>query len=356
MSAGWEADADREIRHVVETSYGMRPLLIERLMRDSPNRVWRFTGANDDWYTLKRLGRPGEVRWLAFQDAAIARAAECGVPTEPLIRTVERAPTAAVNGALWQLRPFVRGRHCVDGDPGDLRAAADVIAAVHAVPVDGLPEPGSNPIQDMEFWLSADESAIDELGDLVSVSASPSVWGEVRDAYRDAYRRARAELDLRTYQSLPTTLTHGEIAGSNLVFDDSGKLISLLDWDGVDIRPRVYDLARALLFLSRTGRGSFRIHHNLGVDLMLRATAASPPQLDELRAIAPILELYCVPTIRYVRQMAQSSPSTLEWYLGWAAEGARTVRRNVLPAVTELAEHLERADVPGITTSGRELS
>ncbi|ATL86858.1 hypothetical protein GCM10009548_31660 [Streptomyces malaysiensis subsp. malaysiensis] len=355
MSVGWQVDVESEARHVLGTSYDIRPRSIERLARDSPNQIWRCT-TSDGRYTLKRLGRPGQDRWLAFQDAAIARAAQCGVPTEPLIRAVDGSPTASANGALWQLRRYVPGRHFRDGDPADLRAAAEMVAAVHAVPVDGLPQPGANPIQDMEFWLGADESAIDELGKLVSASASPAMWDEVHETYRDAYRRARAALDLPTYQSLPATLTHGEMAGSNLVFDDEGKLISLLDWDGVDIRPRAYDLARAMLFLARAGRGSFRIHHDLGVDLVLRATAASPLRLDELRALTPILELYCVPTARYLRQMAKTSPATFKWYLGWTAEGARTVRDNVRPAVTRLAEHLERTGVARETAPGLEIS
>ncbi|MET9550648.1 aminoglycoside phosphotransferase family protein [Streptomyces sp. NPDC006627] len=341
MSAGWQADVAGEARHVLEASYGIRPRSVERLTRDSPNQIWRCATA-DGTYTLKRLGRPGQDRWLAFQDAAIARAARYGVPAEPLIRAADGSPTAAADGALWQLRRYVPGRHFRDGDPADLRAAAETVAAVHAVPVDGLPEAGANPIQDMEFWLAADESAVDELGELVSAVASPALWDEVNDAWRAAYRRARATLDLPAYQSLPVTLTHGEIAGSNLVFDDEDRLISLLDWDGVDVRPRVYDLARAVLFLARTGRGSFRVHRDLAVDLVLHATAANPPGPDELRAIVPVLELYCVPTARYVRQMAKTGPATLTWYLRWTAEGARTVRDNVLPAVTRLAEHLER--------------
>ncbi|WP_327341287.1 aminoglycoside phosphotransferase family protein [Streptomyces europaeiscabiei] len=341
MSTDWRTDVADEARHVLETSYGIRPLSVERLTRDSPNQIWRCSTA-DGTYTLKRLGRPGQDRWLAFQDAAIVRAAQHGVPAESLVRAVGGSSTAAADGALWQVRRYVPGRHFRDGDPADLRAAAETVAAVHAVPVAGLPRAGANPIQDMEFWLGADEPAVDELGELVSSVASPEMWDEVHGAYRTAYRRARADLDLPAYQSLPVALTHGEIAGSNLVFDDEDRLVSLLDWDGVDIRPRVYDLARAVLFLARTGRGSFRVHRDLAVDLVLRATAANPPSPEELRAIVPVLELYCVPTLPYVRQMAKTGPATLTWYLRWTAEGARTVRDNVLPVVTRLAAHLDR--------------
>ncbi|MEV6044015.1 MULTISPECIES: phosphotransferase enzyme family protein [Streptomyces] len=351
----WDADPGRTVPEILEAAYGMRPLVVERLVRESPNVVWRFTAA-DGHYTLKRLGRPCEEPWLAFQDAAVTRAAAHGVPAEPLLHTLDGLPNASAGGALWQVRRYVDGRHCTDGSAADLRAAAETIAAVHAVPVDGLPEPGANPIQDMEFWLGADAGALDALGALVSETAGPSVWDEVAGAYRDAYHRARAELDLAAYQLLPATLTHGELAGSNLVFDDNGALISLLDWDGVDIRPRVYDLARALLFLARTGRGSFRVHHGLGVDLLLRAAGGHPLVHAELRAVSPILELYFVPTPRYIRQLAASSPATLLWYLGWAADGARTVRANVRGVVAALATHTGRPGDRGRTVPLRERS
>ncbi|MFF5858530.1 phosphotransferase enzyme family protein [Streptomyces sp. NPDC012751] len=353
--SGWNADPGRTVPEVVEAQYGIRPLVVERLVRESLNEVWRFT-SEDGHYTLKRLGRPGAASWLAFQDAAVIRAAAHGVPVEPLLHTLDGLPHASVDGVLWQLRRYVGGRHCTDGSAEDLRAAAELIAAVHAVPVEGLPEPGANPIQDMEFWLGADASALDALGALVSEAAGPAVWDETADAYRGAYRRARAELDLAAYQALPATLTHGELAGSNLVFDDDGTLISLLDWDGVDIRPRVYDLARALLFLARTGRSSFRVHHGLGVDLLLRAAGGHPLRPAELRAVVPILELYFVPTPHYVQQLAASSPATLRWYLGWAADGARAVRANVRGVVAALVTHTGRQGARGRTVPLREGS
>ncbi|MEU1294752.1 aminoglycoside phosphotransferase family protein [Streptomyces sp. NPDC005840] len=341
MSA-WRPDPGPTVPEVVGTAYGLEPRSVELLVRESPNQVWRFTAA-DGPYTLKRLGRPGQESWLAFQDAAVLRAAAHGVPVEPLLRTADGRPTAAAHGALWQLRRYVAGRPAADGDAADLRAAAEVIAAVHAVPLDGLPEAGGNPIQDMEFWLGADAEALDRLGALVRDLVGAALWEETADAYRGAHRRARAELDLASYQALPTTLTHGELAGSNLVFDDDGTLVSLLDWDGVDVRPRVYDLARGLLFLARAGRGSFRVHHRLGTDLLLGAAGGRPLTRAELQAVVPVLELYFVPTPRYVRQLAATDLAALRWYLGWAADGARTVRESVREVVGALAAGAGRA-------------
>lgn len=60
------------------------------------------------------VAREGD-RWLSFQQAAIGRAAEYGVQTELLIRTVDGATTAATNRAPW-LRRLVPGRHGQDDD------------------------------------------------------------------------------------------------------------------------------------------------------------------------------------------------------------------------------------------------
>lgn len=44
--------------------------------------------------------------------------------------------------------------------------------------------------------------------------------------------------------------SHGEIQGQNMIFNRN-KLVSLIDWDSLSIRPRVYDIAMSAIFLSR---------------------------------------------------------------------------------------------------------
>jgi len=320
------------IEQFLRSCYGLHPRRVERLIRSSPNAVWRVR-ADEGEFALKRLGREAAPTWLDFQRAATDRAAICGIPVERLVSSVDGRTTIEAGNEQWQLRRYVPGRSMTDGALPDLRAAGAFIAALHAVPLDGLLA-GGNPVQDMEYWLAADEPGLDELAATVVRCTSIETWERLGTAYRDAYRRARGELDWPLYDALPKVLTHGELAGSNLVFGPDGTLVGVLDWDGVDVRPRVYDLARASLFLARTARGAFTVDHDLVLELLRSASGGSYPSPPELAAITPILELYCVPTARYVAQLAARSPETLEWYLAWSAGGAATVRDVMRPALT----------------------
>ncbi|MFF3956659.1 phosphotransferase enzyme family protein [Streptomyces sp. NPDC001890] len=343
MSAAvsWQAATACEAYEVLHDHYALQPHTVERLLRGSVNTVWRLRSPDGD-FVLKRLGRRASAGWLEFQGTATARAHDQGVPVQPLVIAVDGRTTVDHNGTQWQLRPYVEGRPCTDGDASDLGKAARCLATVHSVPLDGLSPAAENPVQDLEHWLTTDESGLEEVGRVASAAVPRALWEAVRPALADAYRRARAELDWPLYQALPKTLTHGEFAGSNLVFDDRGDISCVLDWDAVDIRPRAYDLARAALFLGRKRRGGFTVHPNLAAGLLVEATRGRPAEPRELAAIIPILELYCVPTVRYVEQLAEHSPDTLQWYLGWTAEGASMVRATLAAAVAGASARIAR--------------
>jgi Ser/Thr protein kinase RdoA (MazF antagonist) len=330
----WRVVQHDESTAVLHGCYGLRSGVVERLVRDSLNSVWRVR-TPDEQFVLKRIGRPAGPDWLEFQRVAMDLASSSGIPTEPLVPARDGCTSVRADGAHWQLRRYVDGRLFVDGRDEDLAAAADLMARLHDIPTSGLPPSGANPIQDMEHWLAADESAIEELGAAIITATDRDLWQRLRPAYLDAYRRARQDLDLVSYKAIPQVLTHGEYAGSNLVFDESGAIVGLLDWDGVDVRPRAYDIARGVLFLGRSGRGRFTVLHRPAVDFLVRAMAKSPASAREMSALIPILELYCVPTPRYVELLAQRSPDTVLWYLNWSALGAATVRDNLAAVVAE---------------------
>lgn len=332
----WRPCTDDTAEHVLRDRFGTRPAALHRLIRTSVNTVWRVD-TPDGPLVLKRLGRHPEPAWLRFQHHAITRAAEHGLPVHPLIRTPDGGTSVFAAGACWQLRGYADGRLYRDGDPADLARAAVCLDTLHGLPLAGLPAAGNNPVHDVEFWLDADPAALDELTRTITTLVPPALSERVVPPLRAAYHRARAELDPARYDALPKALTHGEFAGSNLVFAADGTVRAILDWDGVDIRPRAYDLARASLFLARTARGSFVVHPELAAALLVDATRHRPVEPAELAAIVPILEMYCLPTPHYLAQFAERSPNRLDWFLRWSAEGADTVRTGMAEAVTRAA-------------------
>jgi Ser/Thr protein kinase RdoA (MazF antagonist) len=70
--------------------------------------------------------------------------------------------------------------------------------------------------------------------------------GEALNNYRAWTEQASQELSDDRFAALPQTLIHGDIQPANIIIDD-GKVKALIDLDWCDRRPRVYDLAFAIL-------------------------------------------------------------------------------------------------------------
>jgi len=319
---------------VARIHFGRTPSVLERLDRRSVNTLYRFK-ADGNTYILKRLGRAVAAGWLAFQSQAVERVHERGVPVTPFVPSVRGENTVCHAGSAWQLTPYRPGRPFVDGRADELTRVARCVSLVHSVPVDGLDIAAANPIRDVETWL---DSGRDELARL---SAAARVAGvaeaDLASLAREFERtldRALGELDAATYAALPRTLTHGELTGSNILVDPATQeVVALLDWDGVAVRPRAYDLARGALFLARQRRDGFAVHDELVVSFLRTGSQPTPLATEEIDAIIPILELFLLPTAGYVSDLARHAPASLDWFLRWSAEGAGHVRSVMVPAL-----------------------
>ncbi|MDJ1130763.1 phosphotransferase enzyme family protein [Streptomyces iconiensis] len=322
----WSAVRDPAVAQVLTRHYGFGTCPAWSLNRESVNQVW-YVETPGGPGALKRLGRDVTPEWLAFERAALPRLTAAGIPVAAPLLTVEGATSARTGGSVWQLRPWREGRPFDSARPQDLERAGAFLSALHRIPVDGLPAGGHSATQNLEFWLTTErplQAALDEVDEIAAPHVTPAVRKHAQRAYSAVLHRARAELD--GYQDLPAVLTHGEVAGSNLLYSASGALTCVLDWDALQLRSRVYDVARAVLFLPRRARGSFQVLPERARAVLTASTAHEPLGPGELRALLPVLELNFVPSPGYLRQVARHAPGILDWYLGWRAEGATTVR------------------------------
>ena len=338
----WLPEHDPTVARVLAHEYGLGTHQVWSLDRESVNTVWRVTAPNGQ-YALKRLGRDISPQWLAFEQAALPRLSAAGIPLAAPVPTARGHNSAVHDGSMWQLRPWRQGRAFDAASPGDIEQAGAFLSALHRVPVGRLPADGHSSTRNVEFWLATERpahAAMDEVDEIAAPHVSAAVRADARRAYAAVLGRARAELT--GYGALPEVLTHGEIAGSNLLYSDSGELTCVLDWDALQLRPRVYDVARALLFLSRQARGSFRIHAARARTVLDASTAHQPLTPDEVGCLIPVLELNFVPSPGYLRQVARRAPGILEWYLRWRAEGAVTVRGILSDLVATTAQGTRR--------------
>jgi Ser/Thr protein kinase RdoA (MazF antagonist) len=317
--------------------WGIRALRAERLRRESANTLWRVH-SDRGAFVLKALGQPGTEAWLAFQLAAGELAADAGIPLTQPVKTASGSTTVHTFGQQWQLRPYQEGQAFAAEVRGHLEQAAGALRTLHRLPTAALPGAPPSPSDETSFWLGAGEEEWAELDRQLARVLTPPERTATLSVYRDVHSRALAELDGCGYDTLPAVLTHGEVAGSNLVFDEAGRLCAVLDWDAVQLRPRVYDLGKAALFLGRLARGSLDLAPGRATAVVLDSVLGQPLEACEIEALTPLMELYFVPTPERLRQMLRTSSQHVEWYVGWTADGARRTRGLLAPVLARLTE------------------
>lgn len=336
MSEVWEEVPPGDpARVVLDRHYGRRPAGVTRLRRESVNTVYMCHVAGEQDLVLKRLGRTMSAAFLDFQERSLALAAAAGLPLPHPVAGTGGRTTVRAEGSAWQLAGRLAGRRYADGDAGALRAVAACVRRLHGLTADGAPPDCENPTRDVEQWLDAGPGEFDRLMEAIGAAGvAREDERRFRDAVAPAVDRALRELDRATYDGLPHALTHGELTGSNVLMAERGPAVTgLLDWDGVFVRPRVYDLARGALFLARRRRDGFEVDHRLVTDFLTVAAGDHPLSDTELGAIIPVLELFLAATARHVRDLRRESPGSLAWALSWSAAGASQVRSTMQPAL-----------------------
>ncbi|MFI9504911.1 aminoglycoside phosphotransferase family protein [Nocardia sp. NPDC052566] len=309
---------------IAREHWGLTVLDAERLDRESMNGVWRFR-TDDGRFVLKRLGLPASARWLDFQLAATEAAARAEIPAARTIPSIRGIHTESTTIGQCQLRRYRDGRSFTAGSTADITQAAQMLRSLHRVPVAGLaqvPCPSAN----LESWLAPAENALQDLEKVLAEVVPADLADRALHDYGSALDRATHRLGAVGYATWPVVLTHGEISGSNLVFDAEGMLAAVLDWDAIQLRPRVYDLALAALFLGRTKRGSLNNDPAVARFFLDQATIGNPLSGKEIDALSAVLELYFVPTADRLARYAHGASKDVERYVGWSAEGARRSR------------------------------
>lgn len=324
----WVASADPRIPELLGTHYGLAPVSVERLDRESVNEMFRVR-TGDELLVVKRLGRLGSPEWLAYQADVLDALHEHGFPVRPWLRSVEGHGTTRIGDDQWQVARFAESRPFVPGDADDVASAAACLDRLHQL-TDLLPADSPRaPIQDAEPWLCATEADMVSLADTVHEVAPADAQGYVA-TYREVWTRARAELPAADYLALPRRITHGEYVSSNVLYGDDG-VLAVIDWDAVQLRPRVSDVARGALFFARRARGGIEVFEDLVPAFLRRATESAPLSDAESAALIPFLECYFLPSPAYLRQLAEHDPAMLTWYLGWSCAGAARVRPLLTP-------------------------
>ncbi|WP_169514760.1 phosphotransferase enzyme family protein [Actinomadura atramentaria] len=242
--------------------------------------------------------RLDRVRFLAdFADDA----RRVGVPFAPVLRDLDGHGAVAVGGQVWTATGFVAGRSC-SAEPSDLSAAGTALAALHrhALTGDIRPVPG-----DLAWnaWLDFPDSMWAAVTDLTGIADRP-----VLARYRPHVAALGEYLANRPVDRdrLPEAWTHGDFHGGNLLVHGP-RMAAIVDLDGVDRRPRIWDVAYACLMLGRHGPGDYRLRPDaLATLLAAYRNMAAPLGLAELHALWPCMVASQLPDPRHLHALRRA--------------------------------------------------
>lgn len=322
---------------VVLGAYAVRPAFCEVLESGGPNTTWRLM-TERGCFALKQRPAVPDAQWLSFQQDVFAHLLQNRFPIEPLVPTNSGVTTFVHDGSSWQLRAFVEGRVFDLGRSSDRAEALRVLASLHKVT--RFTTSPTAPHSDVRTWIVASRDALDECLQTLSQCVGASNTNRWRAFFETTLADALPDIRIAEYDALPRTLTHGEFQGNNLILGRH-RMASVIDWDSLQVRPRVYDLAVGTLFLARRRRGSFEIDPSAVEECI--GTYRRDVGLTglELRVLVPIVQLYFLPTSSFLRLVVSRPKEFRErffsWYLPWCAGGVEAARDQLGPIVERVA-------------------
>jgi Ser/Thr protein kinase RdoA (MazF antagonist) len=187
---------------------------------------------------------------VAAEHAVIRHAAAHGIPAPLPLLAPDGESVVFVDGTPWSVYPFVEGR-ILAGERmpeilGTLLArthlalasypisTADIAAGVMGWDTDAA----LREMATIEAHITQREAA--GTADAFDIFAKDA-FAALREIIQTAPPPARLEW-------LPRQMIHGDCYPPNILCDPAGEPVALLDWEFASVRPRVWDIARAIAF------------------------------------------------------------------------------------------------------------
>ena len=204
------------------------------------NENVRLTTEAGDWVVRLRYSGYSNPDRVDFDHAALAHLARRQVPVL-LPRTMESGAICLVEGdAVWEVFPFIEGESPVEGNAEHVEAVGAALSRLHAA------GKGFGPRLN-KLGPRGEMDPIELLDIATRINGESPECTAVLRPYRCWTVSAARALTQREYEALPHTLVHGDIQPANIIMVD-GHVAAFVDWDWCAWRPRIYDLACALLF------------------------------------------------------------------------------------------------------------
>jgi Ser/Thr protein kinase RdoA (MazF antagonist) len=199
----------RDLAASLERDYGIVARSIERHAGGFEASAFVVDGS---WFV--KVWRRDPPANLAVLDELAQR----GLPVVPPVHTFDGRLAAST----YAVYPFVRGRPA----PEDPSLVGRTLRRVHA-------------ITDVELSRTTlDEWCVDFLRDHIE---HPWIVDR-QEVLAAAVDRLESVIDRAQRTVVPYVLVHHDLYGNNLIVDDDGHVVAILDWDHASLAPREHDL------------------------------------------------------------------------------------------------------------------
>jgi Ser/Thr protein kinase RdoA (MazF antagonist) len=202
------------------------------------NRNFVFHTSSGKWFVRQRYQGYSDEQRVRFDHEAARFLAGAGVPVMPPLQAKDGNTWLRESDDLWEVYPFAKGRHLLDGMAEDVIALGKSLADFH--------EAGRSFQLRYEKIGPLGETDPQRLLSNADRLEKEGVEAAALLPYRQALARAAEELPVATYLALPQTLVHGDVQPANILVAD-GRISAFVDLDWCAWRPRVYDLCCAIL-------------------------------------------------------------------------------------------------------------
>jgi homoserine kinase type II len=223
---------------------------------------------------------------IAREHRLIRHAFHSGIPAHPPLAAPDGATYLRVGGRFWAVYPLIKGEQ---PSPGQMTAkhAAEmgrVLAHIH-VALAGLTALEIADYPAKPRWDSTAASA--EMAEYeAEIAKRPALDPFDQHALSSfAYRRTLMAGGIQgpeAFDTLPAHLLHGDYHERNLIFDQHGRITSVLDWELAKVGPRAWEIIRTL---------------DYALPLATDLESGGPLQrafLHAYAAVAPLAEEECV--------------------------------------------------------------
>lgn len=125
-------------------------------------------------------------------------------------------------------------------------------------------------------------------------------------------------------------ISHGDMNNYNFIFENH-KLVGIIDWDDIGIRPKIFDLAKILLLWSRLANGEFEIDKTKVMFILNYYKEKMNLTVDEIDLLPVILETLIIPDDKTL--ITLSKKNRLTWILNWTNNAQRYIKDKLSPIV-----------------------